>query len=109
MSGNRPEICVGLQGGLGNQLFQYAAGRALARRLGARLTVHPRARSAKGIKSIGLGELGLTPEVRAGHGGPLRRAAMNLAKSAARAFGGDVVKTPPGWRGAVFRRARLRL
>ncbi len=103
MSGDRPEICVGLQGGLGNQLFQYAAGRALAERLQAKLTVHPRARGAKGIKSIGLGELGLTPEVRSGHGGALRRAALNLTKAAAELVGGHVVKTPPGWRGGVFR------
>ncbi len=98
----QPEICVGLQGGLGNQLFQYAAGRALAERLDGRLTVHPRARGARGIKAIGLGELGLAPVIRAGHGGPLRRAWLNLAKSAARAVGRDLVKTPPGWRGGVF-------
>jgi hypothetical protein len=32
-------VAVQLLGGLGNQLFQYAAGRALARRLGARLVL----------------------------------------------------------------------
>lgn len=32
-------VVVALQGGLGNQLFQYAAGRALAQRLGAPLAV----------------------------------------------------------------------
>ena len=101
----RPEICAGLQGGLGNQLFQYAAGRALADRLGGRLTVHPRARGATGIKAVGLGELGLSPEIRAGGGGALRRAGMNLAKALARAAGRDFVKTPPGWRGGVFREA----
>ena len=31
------KVCVRLMGGLGNQLFQYAAGRALATRLGAEL------------------------------------------------------------------------
>ena len=30
-------VSVGLQGGLGNQMFQYAAGHALARRIGAQL------------------------------------------------------------------------
>ncbi|TYO89682.1 alpha-1,2-fucosyltransferase [Oceanicella actignis] len=103
MAPTRPEICAGLQGGLGNQLFQYAAGRALAARLGAELSVHPRARGAAGIKAVGLAELGLTPRMRTGHGGPLRRAALNLAKPIARALGRDVVKTPPGWRGRIHR------
>lgn len=37
-SGSR-EVCVKLSGRLGNQMFQYAAGLALARRIGAELTL----------------------------------------------------------------------
>lgn len=37
----RESICVRIQGGLGNQMFQYAAGLALARRLDAALLLHP--------------------------------------------------------------------
>ncbi len=33
------EVCIQLHGRLGNQMFQYAAGLALARRIGARLTL----------------------------------------------------------------------
>jgi hypothetical protein len=35
------DICMRIFGGLGNQMFQYAAGYALARRLGVGLLLHP--------------------------------------------------------------------
>ncbi len=38
-SRNRREVCVKLSGRLGNQMFQYAAGLGLARRIGATLTL----------------------------------------------------------------------
>ena len=39
MTGLRQPVVVGLSGGLGNQMFQYAAGRSLAVRLGAPLAL----------------------------------------------------------------------
>jgi len=39
MNGQRQPVVVGLSGGLGNQMFQYATGRALAARLGAPLVL----------------------------------------------------------------------
>lgn len=39
MSRDRPRIVVGLSGGLGNQMFQYAAGRALSLRLSVPLVL----------------------------------------------------------------------
>lgn len=39
MSAARPAVRVELRGGLGNQMFQYAAGRSLALRLGAELVL----------------------------------------------------------------------
>ena len=39
MTMNPRAVTVVLQGGLGNQMFQYAAGRALAKRTGAELLV----------------------------------------------------------------------
>lgn len=42
VSPNHPPVISRLQGGLGNQLYQYAAGRALATRLGRPLFIDPR-------------------------------------------------------------------
>ena len=39
MTGFRQPVVVGLSGGLGNQMFQYAAGRSLAIRIGAPLAL----------------------------------------------------------------------
>ncbi|MEO0316142.1 MAG: hypothetical protein RI928_2598, partial [Pseudomonadota bacterium] len=39
MTGLRQPVVVGLSGGLGNQMFQYAAGRSLAVRLGSPLVL----------------------------------------------------------------------
>jgi len=41
-SSNKPPIYLRLMGGLGNQLFQYAAGRSLADRLGVELVLDDR-------------------------------------------------------------------
>ncbi len=46
-------IWTRLHGGMGNQLFQYAAGRALAARLGAELAIDARALAVKGNRPCG--------------------------------------------------------
>ncbi len=57
---DRSEVCVKLSGRLGNQMFQYAAGLRLARKLGAVLTLDCAARSAAAapaaIKAFDLAE-----------------------------------------------------
>lgn len=52
-------IITRIHGGLGNQLFQYAAGHALARRLGAAHKIDPGIFSAGETRDFGLAALGL--------------------------------------------------
>lgn len=72
MSVQRSQVVgVRLKGGLGNQMFQYAAGLALAERLGARLvcdTGHYR-REDRGDRNLGLGAFGI--ELKLAHLPPL--------------------------------------
>jgi glycosyl transferase family 11 len=71
---NRPAIIVRLRGGLGNQLFQYAAGRSLASRFGAPLMLDTKSgfRSDLFGRSYALGAFALSNTVleadSAGHG-----------------------------------------
>lgn len=69
------EIIVALEGGLGNQMFQYAAGRALSLRMGKPLALDLRPLLRQGQRAYGLGAFRLggatlitegTPAVRAG-------------------------------------------
>jgi Glycosyl transferase family 11 len=48
----RDAIAVRLEGGLGNQMFQYAAGRAVASRLGCRLVLDTTGLHAKGLRTF---------------------------------------------------------
>jgi len=48
----RDAIAVRLEGGLGNQMFQYAAGRAVASRLGCRLVLDTSGLRAKGLRTV---------------------------------------------------------
>jgi hypothetical protein len=45
-------VVAGIEGGLGNQLFQYAAGLALARRLGTELSLDVRALHQNGDRPL---------------------------------------------------------
>lgn len=98
------EICVGLKGGLGNQLFQYAAGRALAARHGADLTLHP-GPPRSGIRSYALGELGIDAVLRAPTG--LRAKLWHRMQNVRRAVGLIEIKTPLGWHGPVWREREI--
>jgi hypothetical protein len=57
------QIVVALEGGLGNQMFQYAAGRALALRTGASLALDVRPLLRHGQRSYGLGDFQLSPDL----------------------------------------------
>lgn len=62
MSGTRPNLVgVSIYGGLGNQMFQYAAGLALSERLGAELSVDIRhyERKDRGDRRLGLRDFGI--------------------------------------------------
>jgi len=77
MSLSRPEVAVQLHGGLGNQMFQAAAGLALTRRHGARLVFDLSRFRANGLRSFALQPFGLEAEIRAGGqglGGRIRAA-----------------------------------
>ncbi|MBL6431514.1 MAG: alpha-1,2-fucosyltransferase [Alphaproteobacteria bacterium] len=58
----RMPVCVRIWGGLGNQMFQYAAGHALARRLDTRLLIDPLEMDFDHAE-LGLGLFGLAPEI----------------------------------------------
>lgn len=53
--GSEKKIVVALEGGLGNQMFQYAAGRALSLRVGAPLALDLRPLLRQGQRAYGLG------------------------------------------------------
>ncbi|TCT03964.1 alpha-1,2-fucosyltransferase [Aquabacter spiritensis] len=67
-------IVTRLAGGLGNQMFQYAAGRALALRRGTELRLDLSGLDAPGARAYGLGAFRLTaPAAAAGDLPPARR------------------------------------
>lgn len=69
-------IVVRLDGGLGNQLFQYAAGRAAASSSGRELWLDTRAIAARGAgRAYGLGAFALEPRFV----GPIERLAIRAA------------------------------
>lgn len=78
------QIVVSLEGGLGNQLFQYSAGRALALRTGAPLALDLRPLLRHGQRAYGLGDfqlgagLGLLAEASPLRTGKLRRLFLRL-------------------------------
>lgn len=63
-------IVVGLEGGLGNQLFQYAAGRAAMLRVSTELALDLRPLRARGDRAYGLGDFRLCPNLTVISEGP---------------------------------------
>ncbi len=57
------KIVVGLEGGLGNQMFQYAAGRAAMLRVSAELALDLRPLLARGDRGYGLKDFRLCPDL----------------------------------------------
>lgn len=92
-------VRVELLGGLGNQLFQAAAGLALARRLGASLEFDISRFRNSGSRAYALDGLA--------HGATLvgaqRRGAGRLASRVVRALDFRRARAPIGWSGAAFR------
>ena len=57
------KIVVSLEGGLGNQMFQYAAGRAAMLRISTQLALDVRRLTASGDRNYGLGDFRLCPDL----------------------------------------------
>jgi hypothetical protein len=57
---SRATVCTKVLGGLGNQMFQFAAGLSLARHLGAELTVDAAAFRHYGLRAFALSSFGIT-------------------------------------------------
>ena len=87
---NVPVVGVGLAGGLGNQMFQYAAGLSLAGRLGAELRCDAHHFVGGGQRQLGLHEFGVSwTECRNPRAnGTLRAIARALGASKSRPFRG---------------------
>lgn len=94
-------ILVQLHGGMGNQMFQAAAGLALARRLGSALAFDLSRFRANGLRAYALEkfELGLPVNVEA------RGLAARLQRLAGRLAGGS--HRPAGWSGPMFQEAHF--
>lgn len=93
-----PRVLAQLHGGLGNQLFQAAAGLALADRLGGRLWFDISRFRDRGLRAYALADLpvgaDIWPSARPGLGEKLRARFDKI-------LGGKGIRRPPGWRGAV--------
>lgn len=92
-----PRIAVQLHGGLGNQLFQAAAGLALAKRMRGRLIFDLSRFRAGGLRGYALAPFGLEAEIRlaqTGIGAQARRFLNHLRGEKHR---------PLWWGGSIFR------
>ncbi|MDB5570124.1 MAG: glycosyl transferase family 11 [Hyphomicrobiales bacterium] len=96
-----PVIRAELRGGLGNQLFQAAAGFALARKIGGRLQLDVSHYKPGAARGYALGDFPHGAEVVRTSRTPLQRALRRIGK----ALPGSVLKKPPGWRGAFIEEA----
>jgi len=93
-----PQIVVQLHGGLGNQMFQAAAGLALATRLGGRLAFDLSRFRQKSLRAYALGQLPIAADAGAV---PRPGLADRLKAKAGKLVGGSGIKRPAGWRGGV--------
>ncbi|MBM3826469.1 MAG: alpha-1,2-fucosyltransferase [Verrucomicrobia bacterium] len=60
----KPSVTSVIDGGVGNQMFQYAAARALSHRLGAELTLDVRRLNHRAHRAFGLADFKLAPSCR---------------------------------------------
>jgi len=94
-----PQILAQLHGGLGNQMFQAAAGIALATRLGGTLAFDLSRFRDKGLRAYALGPLPIGATIHeAGKPGQAAR----LRAKAKKFFGGVGIRRPRGWRGRIY-------
>lgn len=95
MPSSRPEVAVQLHGGLGNQMFQAAAGLALASRHGARLVFDISRFRARGLRAFALEPFGLGAEIK--------RGGQGLGSRVKAALGLKPRHQPDWWRGSFHR------
>lgn len=94
--GDGPTIAVQLHGGLGNQMFQAAAGLALARRQGGRLVFDLSRFRDGGLRGYALGPFALAAELRPAGRGLMAALRRQIAKRRHPAR----LAVPGWWRGA---------
>lgn len=97
---SRPEVAIQLLGGLGNQMFQAAAGLALAERNGARLIFDISRFRDKGLRAFALEPFGLEAEIRTEGQGLVGRGLATL--------GLKPRHQPDWWRGHFYREPGFR-
>jgi hypothetical protein len=98
-SSHPPRILVQLHGGLGNQMFQAAAGIALATRLGGALAFDLSRFRDKALRSYALGAFPIKAAIHeAGKPGQLAR----LSAKTQKLFGGAGIKRPRAWQGRIY-------
>jgi hypothetical protein len=95
-------IRVEMLGGLGNQMFQAAAGIALARRLGAQLELDTSRLRIGGARRFGLDALNVDAYIFTDRDRPLERIFHKTVNQTAKLFGSKSPRRPTGWRGPVF-------
>jgi hypothetical protein len=83
------KVVVALEGGLGNQMFQYAAGRAMALRTGASLALDVRPLLRRGQRPYGLGAFRLGKDVKLITEGTLPARVGKLRRLVRRLTGGE--------------------
>lgn len=88
-------VCMRIWGGLGNQMFQYAAGHALARRLGATLLIDPLEMNFDHA-TLGLDIFGIEPEIWRPDTNSLRARLLGLAGEKGRTRGKKRHRLWPG-------------
>ncbi|AXS40629.1 alpha-1,2-fucosyltransferase [Breoghania sp. L-A4] len=98
----RPVICVQLNGGLGNQLFQYAAGRALAESADAEFFVAPKMSGRLAHAGSALVDLGIDCQEWPHKASPLFELISRGRRGLRRVLGMPAPKLPTGWRGSVY-------
>ena len=98
----RHRILVQLHGGLGNQLFQAAAGLSLAQRTGGQILFDLSRFRGNNIRQFALDGL---PHGAGLFEGGRRTGLAKLAAKARNALAGQKVLPPRGWRGAVYEEA----
>ena len=99
------KLVVRLSGGLGNQMFQYAAASALARRSGAELVLDTWSGFVRDFEYRNQYELKAFP-IRAREAEPRERIPFWLDRVRARLFGGDIQSVTHRWFGDHLRENR---
>lgn len=95
-------IRVQMLGGLGNQMFQAAAGIALARRLSARLELDTSRLRIDGARRFSLAALNVEADIFTDKHSPFERTFNKITHLTGKLFGSRTPRRPTGWRGPVF-------